>query len=63
VLTAYDELAAANMIHSRPGSGISVSGASALPQFDLEVIAKAAHYPSRQVLLDDPDGNPVAISY
>jgi DNA-binding transcriptional regulator YhcF (GntR family) len=62
VLTAYEELAAADMIASRVGSGVQVTG-NFVPRFNIDALARAAHFPARQVLIEDPDGNPLAVNY
>jgi DNA-binding FadR family transcriptional regulator len=63
VLAAYDELAAIGLVESRPGSGVRVAGTSLVPKFDIEAIARAAHFTGRQVLMEDPDGNTIAVNH
>jgi GntR family transcriptional regulator/MocR family aminotransferase len=62
VLAAYDELAAADLVAGRAGSGVQVTGAF-VPRFNMEALARAAHFTGRQVLIEDPDGNPIAVNY
>jgi DNA-binding transcriptional regulator YhcF (GntR family) len=63
VLTAYEELVSESVMQARRGSGVRVTGDSVVPRFEMEAIAKTAHFTGRQVLLEDSDGNPIAASY
>jgi GntR family transcriptional regulator/MocR family aminotransferase len=62
VVAAYDELASQGLIEARQGSGVYVRGASSKPR-GIEAIAKAACFPSRQIVIADLDGNSIAMNY
>jgi GntR family transcriptional regulator/MocR family aminotransferase len=62
VLAAYDELASRGMVETRQGSGVYACGARTRPR-KIEAIAKAAGFPSRQIAIQDLDGNSIAINY
>jgi GntR family transcriptional regulator/MocR family aminotransferase len=62
VVAAYDELTSEGLIEARHGSGVYAPGASHQPR-KMESIAKAAHFPSRRIRIDDPDGNAIAMNY
>ncbi len=60
VLTAYDELAAGGLIVGRRGSGMRVNAPASSSGGILSGLRKvidSAHYPTRTVLFEDPDGN------
>lgn len=61
VLAAYDTLASEGLIEGERGSGMRVLGRRAL--FSLRDVIKASCYPSRTVLIEDPDGNPLSLRY
>ena len=61
VLAAYDELTARGLIRSRRGSGMYIS--APVLGFDLKCIMRDAQYPSRTVVIQDPDGNAISIVY
>jgi GntR family transcriptional regulator/MocR family aminotransferase len=61
VLAAYDELTARGFVRSRRGAGMYVS--APVSKFDLKCILRDAHYPSRTVVIEDPDGNAISIAY
>ena len=66
VLTAYEELAAAGLIHGEAGSGIRVS-AGVLPTGlfarGLQRLVRDAHFPAGIVSFLDPDGNPLYLNF
>jgi DNA-binding GntR family transcriptional regulator len=61
VLAAYDELIAQGLVRSRRGAGTYVS--APVSTFDLKRIMRDAQYPSRTVVVRDPDGNAISIAY
>ena len=61
VLTAYDELKARGQIVGRRGAGMRVLNAE-LQGLDLRRIMREAQYPSRTLVVYDPDGNPILIA-
>ena len=63
VLTAYDELKSRGWIRGRRGAGMRVTAALRVAAFDLQRILRDAHYPTRTLALQDPDGNPIYINY
>ena len=62
VLQAYEELASRGILETRHGSGVYVSGPRTRSR-GIEVIAKAAHFPSRRIGIEDLDGNSIAMNY
>ena len=57
IMTAYDELAAAGLIHGRQGSGMLVDAASrGSHPFDPRLVLREAQYPVKTVSIADPDG-------
>jgi GntR family transcriptional regulator/MocR family aminotransferase len=63
VLAAYDELTADGVLEGQQGSGMRVAGEAMVPRLDLDAILRAAHFPARLVLLEDPDGNSITVNY
>ena len=63
VLTAYDELAARGFVHSRRGAAVYVFVPTAVTGFDLRAVMRDAQYPSQSILLHDPDGSPITVTY
>jgi GntR family transcriptional regulator/MocR family aminotransferase len=61
VLAAYDELTARGLVRSRRGAGTYVT--ASVSSFDLKCILRDAHYPSRTLVMQDPDGNAISIAY
>jgi DNA-binding GntR family transcriptional regulator len=61
VLAAYDELTARGLVRSRRGAGTYVT--ASVSSFDLKCILRDAHYPSRTVVMQDPDENAISIAY
>jgi DNA-binding FadR family transcriptional regulator len=61
VLAAYDELTARGLVRSRRGAGTYVT--ASVSSFDLKCILRDAHFPSRTVVMQDPDGNAISIAY
>ena len=60
VLTAYDELAADDLIRGEQGSGMRVNSQSpphSAVSFRFNDLVRAAHYPLRVLAILDPDGN------
>lgn len=64
IMTAYDELAAAGLIHGRQGSGMLVAAAfrSSHP-FDPRLVLRDAQYPAKTVSIADPDGGLLYLSF
>jgi DNA-binding GntR family transcriptional regulator len=59
VVDAYERLLEDSLIKARAGSGIQVNhtAPSTVPNFsNLRRTARAAHYPVRTILFEDPDG-------
>ena len=66
VLTAYETLAAEDLIVSDIGSGTRVRGARMIPPVhaaDWKLLVRDARYPSPAARLKDPDGNVLYINY
>jgi DNA-binding GntR family transcriptional regulator len=65
IATAYDELAAEGLIESRAGSGVIVSGRASGPMggFDLRRIMHEAQYPSRTLMVTDPDDTVLYLTF
>ena len=65
ILIAYDELAAAGLIHGKRGAGtqLVMAGDAAVPAFDMHRLLQAAHYPMHPLWLSDPDGNRVYLNF
>jgi DNA-binding GntR family transcriptional regulator len=66
VLTAYETLAAEDLIVSDIGSGTRVRGARMIPPVhaaDWKSLVRDARYPSPAARLKDPDGNVLYINY
>lgn len=65
VVEAYDKLFESGFIVVKPGSGVKISHAapSMIPNFaNLRRTARAAHYPVRTLLFQDPDGTPMYLN-
>jgi DNA-binding transcriptional regulator YhcF (GntR family) len=60
VLTAYDELKARGLIVGRRGAGMRVGPGAGMKRFD---VLRDAQYPSRTVVVHDPDRNPISVAY
>jgi DNA-binding transcriptional regulator YhcF (GntR family) len=60
-LAAYEELTAQGFVRSRRGAGTYVS--APVGSFDLKGVLRDAQYPSRAVVIQDPDGNAISIAY
>jgi DNA-binding GntR family transcriptional regulator len=66
VLTAYEMLAAEDLIVSDIGSGTRVRGARMIPPVhaaDWKLLIRDARYPSPVARLEDPDGNVLHLNY
>jgi DNA-binding GntR family transcriptional regulator len=64
ILTAYDELAAAGLIHGRHGSGMLVEAACrGSHPFDPRLVLREAQYPTKTVSITDPDGALLYLSF
>ena len=64
VMTAYDELAAAGLIHGRQGAGMLVDNpARGVHPFDPRLVLSEAQYPSRTLSIADPDGTLVYLAF
>jgi GntR family transcriptional regulator/MocR family aminotransferase len=62
VLVAFDELKARGFIVGHRGAGMRVV-ASGIRSFDVRRLLREAQYPERRVTIEDPDGNPISLSY
>jgi DNA-binding GntR family transcriptional regulator len=65
ILAAYDELKADDLVRGRHGAGIEVTAGSPFPDvtvFVLRRVIRDANYPSKVLILADPDGNPLYLS-
>ena len=65
-LTAYETLAAEDLIVSDIGSGTRVRGARMIPPVhaaDWKLLVRDARYPSPVATLKDPDGNVLYMNY
>jgi DNA-binding GntR family transcriptional regulator len=66
VLTAYETLAAGDLIESAVGSSTRVRGARMVPPMHVsnwELLIRDARYPARSTRLKDPDGNVLCVNY
>ena len=63
VLTAYDELKARGLIAGRQGAGMRVASGAGVKRLEVRRVISEAQYPSRTVVVDDPDGNPISVAY
>jgi DNA-binding transcriptional regulator YhcF (GntR family) len=63
VLTAYDELRARGLIAGRRGAGMRIVAASGMRGFDLRLLLREAQFPARRIIVKDPDGNALYVSY
>lgn len=63
VLTAYDELKARGLIVGRRGAGMRVGPGAGMKGFDVRRVLRDAQYPSRTVVVHDPDRNPISVAY
>ena len=63
VLTAYDELKARGLIVGRRGAGMHVGPGAGMKGFDVRRVLRDAQYPSRTVVVHDPDRNPLSVAY
>jgi GntR family transcriptional regulator/MocR family aminotransferase len=63
VLIAYDELKARGWIVGRRGAGMRIAAASGMRGFDLRRLLREAQFPARGVIVRDPDGNEICVSY
>ena len=70
VMTAYDELTAAGLIHGRRGAGMLVAGGrpggvppGGVHPFDPRLVLREAHYPVRTLQIADADGTPLYLSF
>lgn len=66
VLTAYETLAAEDLIESAVGSGTRVRGARVIPPMraaNWESLIRDARYPARITRLKDPDGNVLDLNF
>ena len=63
VLTAYDELKARGLIVGRRGAGMRVGPGAGMRGFDVRRVLRDAQYPSRTVVVHDPDRNPISVAY
>lgn len=63
VLTAYDELAARGFIRSRRGAGMYAFLPTTVTGFDVTSVMRDAQYPSRTIVMQDRDGNPITVAY
>ena len=65
VMTAYDDLVAAGLIHGRRGAGmlITASGPPGVHTLNLRQVMRQAQYPSRTLHIADPDGTPLYLSF
>ena len=63
VLTAYEELKSRALIRGKRGAGMRVTAASGNRGFDLRRVMREAHFPSRMIVLNDPDGNQIHVAY
>jgi DNA-binding transcriptional regulator YhcF (GntR family) len=61
VLTAYDELKARGLIVGCRGAGMRVGPGAGM--FDVRRVLRDAQYPSRTVVVHDPDRNPISVAY
>lgn len=62
VLTAYDELKARGLIIGRRGAEMRVASVR-MKGFDLRRVMREAQFPSRTIVVRDPDGNPLSVVY
>jgi DNA-binding GntR family transcriptional regulator len=64
IMTAYDELAAAGLIHGRRGSGMLVAAVCrGSHPFDPRLVLREAQYPAKTVSIADPDGALLYLSF
>ena len=66
VFTAYEELAADDLIRGEQGAGMRVNDGSAGPEMSWVAVKRvidAAGYPARILALDDADGNPLYVRF
>ncbi len=63
VLTAYDELKARGQIIGCRGAGMRVGPGAGMKGFDVRRVLRDAQYPSRTVIVHDPDRNPISVAY
>jgi GntR family transcriptional regulator/MocR family aminotransferase len=66
VLTAFDDLAADDLLRGERGAGMQVRNGSPAPEvtwFGLRRVIRSAGYPARVVALADPDGNPIYLNF
>ena len=64
VMSAYDDLVAAGLIHGRRGAGMLV--AEKRPgghTFDPRQVLRQAQYPARTLRVVDPDGTPLYLAF
>jgi DNA-binding transcriptional regulator YhcF (GntR family) len=62
-IAAYEELASRGLVHSRRGAGVYARGPAVVAGFSMSAVTRAAQFPARSVMVLDPDGNPLRISY
>ena len=62
VLTAYDELRARGLIAGRRGAGMRIV-AMGMGGFDLRRLVRETQFPARRIIVKDPDGNALYVSY
>jgi DNA-binding transcriptional regulator YhcF (GntR family) len=65
VMTAYDDLVAAGLIHGRRGAGMLVvtGGTVGLHAFEPRRVLRNAQYPARTLHVVDPDGTDLYLSF
>jgi DNA-binding GntR family transcriptional regulator len=66
VLSAFEDLAADDLLRGERGAGMQVQNGSPVPEvtwFGLRRVIRAAGYPARVVALADPDGNPIYLNF
>ena len=69
VVTAYEDLAAGDLIRAKRGSGMRVNGRSlrvisstGISSPWMRDILRSANYPERVLVITDPDGNPLYLN-
>jgi DNA-binding transcriptional regulator YhcF (GntR family) len=65
VMTAYDDLVAAGLIHGRRGAGMVVVAdrAGGIPPLDPKRLLRQAQYPARTLRVIDPDGAELYLAF
>jgi GntR family transcriptional regulator/MocR family aminotransferase len=66
VFTAYEELAADDLIRGERGAGMRVHDGSTAPEVSwvaVKRVIETANYPAKVVAFEDPDGNPLYVRF